>query len=433
MTLSKIQIRPIIFLLLALLCFLPAAAQDTKEYTPDDVVNPNIADRTDYIADPAGMLSPATKQSINRTLDDLRRTTTAEVGVAILPSIGDRTVDDFAPDLLKEWGLGKKDKDNGLLLLIVLDQKKARIETGYGMEGVVTDMTAATILRDRLFPAMREGDIDRGVSESVGELAKVITDPAYAEELRSDQGDTIQSSVSTEDIKTVLEWFCGIITLLTAFCYIADVVTFRKYDRYHRALHWRKRMKMYWLSVILSLGGSLIFALLALWQKQRSRNKPMRCANCHHKMKKLSESEDNKKLTPAQDLEERLKSVDYDVWVCPQCGSVDKYAYPAENTKFTKCPACHTVAMHTVADRTLVPPTTRSTGVGERVSVCEFCGHQKHDRYNIPKKEDAQAAAAALAAAALLSGGRGHGGGGGSFGGGFGGGMSGGGGASGGW
>ena len=78
-----------------------------------------------------------TVQQINVILDSLQKQTGAEVAVVVLNSIGQSEIKPFATDLLKLWGIGKAKKDNGLLMLFVLDQKKVTFETGYGLEGIL--------------------------------------------------------------------------------------------------------------------------------------------------------------------------------------------------------------------------------------------------------------------------------------------------------
>ena len=154
----------------------------------------------------------------------------------------------------------------------------------------------------------------------------------------------------------------------------------------------------------------------------------MDCPACKGKMHKLNEEEDNNLLSPSQDFEEKINSVDYDVWVCEECGSVERYAFPNKQSKYEECPICHTKALLMVKDHTVVPATTRSTGIGEKIYECKYCHNHTKRRYTIPKKDDGTAAA--LAAGALLGSRGGNSGG---FGGGFGGGRTGGGGGGGRW
>lgn len=414
--------------------FFPLFAAD---YSPADIVNPNIADRSQYVADPGRLLSDATRDRVDEALYNLRKQTSAEVAVAVVPSIGDVPIEDFALQLFSEWGLGKADKDNGALLVIAIDQRRARIQTGYGMEGVLPDISAKKIIEHDIVPNMREGNLDAAVATAVDHIVQAATDPAVAEELRSSKGDAWESGendITKEDLMTFVICVALAIALVALVMFIMDYRKARGHERYRRAMVWHHHHSLYWILAVCSLGFGLPVALLAEILYRRARNKAIKCPTCGTKMRKLNEEEDNQLLSPSQDFEEKLGTVDYDVWLCPECGSVERFAFKEDQKKYTECPSCHTIAMCPVYDHTILPATTRREGLGERVYECQYCHHRNNWRYRIPKKDDG--AAAALAAGAILgaaSGRGGSGGGGSSFGGGFGGGMSGGGGASGGW
>jgi uncharacterized protein len=411
-----------------------------RDYTPAEVTNPNVADRRVYVADPGNLLDPATKARVNSTLYSLRQQTTAEVAVAVVPSIGDMPIEDFSEKLFTSWGLGKEDKDNGVLIVIAPEQRRARIQTGYGAEGVLPDISCKRIIDSAIVPNMKNGDLDAAVEASASAVASAMSDPAVAEELRSankEAWDEATSPVTGEDIRTFVTWVVVILFLFALGMFGYDLYNTRGKDRYRQAMTWHNHRKAYWILALCSCGLGIIPALLAEWRYNRTRNKPIKCSYCGTKMKKLSEKDDNAYLTPAQDFEEQLNTVDYDVWKCPECGSVERYPFKISQTKYSECPKCHTVAMCLVQDHTLIPATTRRTGEGERVYECQFCHHQNRTRYRIPKRDDGAAAAAIAggilgAAASSRRGGGGFGAGGG-FGGGFGGGSTGGGGASGGW
>ena len=408
-----------------------------RDYAPSDIPNPNVADRRVYVADPENRLSASAKAEVNNMLYSLRSSSTGEVAVAVVPSIGDYALEDFSEQLFERWGLGKADKDNGVLILIALDERKARIQTGYGVEGVLPDISAKKIIDRSVIPYMREGNLDAAVVAVASDVANVLSDPAAAEELRSSQREAWENSeggITGEDIRTFVNWIIGILFLFAMGLFMRDCLVARHKDRYRKALIWHNHRVTYWILALATLGLGLIPAGLAEWMRWRARNKPLKCPSCGSKMHKLNEQEDNALLTPSQDFEERLNTVDYDVWVCDECGSVERYPFPTKQMKYTECPECHTIAMCEVRDHTLVPATVHSQGTGEKIYECQFCHHQNRRRYVIPKKPD-PAAAAVVAGAILGSSGRGGSGfgGGGGFGGGFGGGHTGGGGASGGW
>ena len=404
-----------------------------KDYSPADITNPNIANRKDYIADPANLVSGAAKSETNSILWDLRQKTGAEVAIAVVPNTGNYSEEDFATKLFDDWKLGKSDKDNGVLILIVPDQRAARIATGYGVEGIIPDIAARKIISRSVAPYMKQGDINGAVVNVAKEVSNVLSNPETVEELKSNRGESWEqvpeSDLSTEDL--IIFFICILlgVGLVSVCMYVYDNNRLKKIDRYSQSRGWYDNLSTYkWLAII-SLGIGLFPYLLARKKYNNSRNQPLACPSCKGKMHKLNEEEDNKYLSPSQDLEERLNSVDYDVWVCDDCGSIEKFAYPNKHSVYQECPHCHTKSMYLLKDHTVVPSTTRSSGIGERIYDCKYCHNQTRKRYTIPKKED-HSAAAAIAAGALLGGGRSGGSG---FGGGFGGGRTGGGGATGRW
>lgn len=420
-------------LITSLLLILSSLTALCRDYTPEEIPNVNIADRTQYVSDPGGLLSPAAKNRANAMLDRLRRDVTAEVAVAIVPSIGDLPIEDFAEKLFTSWGLGKEDKDNGVLLIIAPEQRQVRIQTGYGAEGVLPDIECARIISDAVVPHMRQGDLDGAVTDAVSQIATVMSDPEAAAELRSKNADPYaRKENGGVSLSRTLPYIFSFVFIITLIIFLSEWHGIRRCGSEHqKALKWRSSIKLLSVMAVLSGFTGIIFPILAWIFYRRLRTHSHKCYQCGAKMKRLSEKEDNAYLDNAQDLEERLNTVDYDVWRCPVCGETERIPYKVDQSRYTTCPACHTVALGLACDREIRPATTRSEGYGEKIYECKYCGHNDKKPYVIPKKEDLALAAAALGAAAASSRRGGFGGGG--FGGGFGGGSTGGGGASGGW
>lgn len=102
-------------------------------------------------------------------------------------------------------------------------------------------------------------------------------------------------------------------------------------------------------------------------------------------MQKLNEHADNAYLEKGKIREEELKSIDYDVWVCTQCDAHDVYNFPNENTKYEKCPQCKFSTYHQVSNKTIRAATQSSSGTGEEVKACKFCGHRHVRTYSIAR------------------------------------------------
>ncbi len=147
-----------------------------------------------YVNDFANILSPQARQALEQTLRQIEQDTTAEVVVVTVPSLGGTTVDDYAVRLFEQWKIGKKGKDNGVLLLVAPQEREMRIEVGYGLEPVITDARASQIIRNQITPRFREGDYDGGVTAAVQSLEDYVRTgepPAPLEEnpVKSGLGD----------------------------------------------------------------------------------------------------------------------------------------------------------------------------------------------------------------------------------------------------
>src|SRR5581483_849553 len=118
---------------------------------------------TGFVNDFAHMLQPATVSSLEQNLETFEKQTGNEISVVTIDTHGnDETIETYAVKLFEKWGIGKEKSDNGILLLISHDDREARIEVGYGLEPVVTDIESAHIISDVLVPAFQRGDYDAG-------------------------------------------------------------------------------------------------------------------------------------------------------------------------------------------------------------------------------------------------------------------------------
>jgi len=116
------------------------------------------------VNDYAGALDPASKAAIERKLAEFERESSSQVVVVVVPSLDGQAIEDVAVRVVETWGLGQKDKNNGVLLLVSMADRRARIEVGYGLEDRLTDALSRRILEDRLFPAFRKGDRAGGIA-----------------------------------------------------------------------------------------------------------------------------------------------------------------------------------------------------------------------------------------------------------------------------
>lgn len=139
-----------------------------------------------YVNDRAGLLHSSSRQQLESLLANLARQSGAELVVVTLPSMEGGQIDDFTNRLFEKWGVGQKEENNGLMLLVSVEERKMRIEVGYGLEGVIPDGKAGQIRDQFILPYFKQGQMEKGVVQ--GTLAMVsIVAGHYGVELTGSQ------------------------------------------------------------------------------------------------------------------------------------------------------------------------------------------------------------------------------------------------------
>jgi uncharacterized protein len=135
----------------------------------------NFPALTGRVVDEAGVLDAATRAAVSARLAAFEAKTSDQVVVATVKSLQGRSVEDYANRLFREWRLGQRDKNNGILLLVAPADRKARIEVGYGLEGALPDAVAKLIVEEKLIPRFRASQFDSGVAAGVDAIIDVLT------------------------------------------------------------------------------------------------------------------------------------------------------------------------------------------------------------------------------------------------------------------
>lgn len=126
------------------------------------------------VNDFAGLLSPAEEAALERTLAEFERRTTNQLLVATFQSAEGGVVEDLSIRLAETWKVGTRDDDNGLILVVFVDERKVRFEVGYGLEGALPDARAIQIIRNEIVPRFRQGDFPGGISAGTAAAMKAI-------------------------------------------------------------------------------------------------------------------------------------------------------------------------------------------------------------------------------------------------------------------
>ena len=149
---------------------------------------------TDYVTDNAGALSSSTADAIRQELRTYHDTTGNRVIVYIDQTTGDTPLEDWTIRAAEKWKIGSKGKDNGAVLFAFMQDRKIRIEVGYGLEGSLTDADASRIIQETMLPKMRSGDVDGAFQAGVDRMLLTIT-PSFKDKI----GHQVQQPISQDD------------------------------------------------------------------------------------------------------------------------------------------------------------------------------------------------------------------------------------------
>ena len=424
----------------------------------DAVPNPQVAAGS-FVADAAGVVGPEWSRLIDGVSRELKSAIGAELAVVTVDSLDGTTVEDYAARLFKRFGIGAKGKDDGLLLLFALSDRKVRIEVGYGLEGTINDAKAGRLLDEFAVPRFREGQYARGLYDAAFALAKAaagaegaafdVATPAElpAQPASPEAAPAAEAGTAAHVLSAPFDVQLGMLagamggTALLGFLLLMLRVGFRK----ARAAKTKAMGLGAFLPAVVWGGGGiaalivgaenerflapfLVFAPVAVLVtflhirfrgllRRRIAAYALACPKCGKPMRILSEKDDDAKLSQAEIAEEKAGGMDYEFWECASCGASERLE--VKLGKASACPKCRRRTLVTTMT-TLVAATTSHGGKEKTARDCRNPGCGFHDEKT-------------RSTASLSSGGSSSGGGSSGGGSSFGGGSSGGGGASRGW
>ena len=351
---------------LVFLSGLPALAQDLPDWT------------SIYVNDFANILSPETEAQLEEMLKEARESRDHEMTVVTIDKVNsytdNHTIEKFAKDLFNHWGVGNAQRNDGILMLVAVEDRRVRIALGSGFRARF-DGVATRIIDTEMLPAFRQARFEQGILDgTAASLERLRLDAALPEPTMREQFDTLKE---TSPMKAFLLVIAGVLAVP--------------------------------LTALLGMFG------VKLGQKTL----PRKCPECGRRMLVLGNVQEKQHLDAGQIVEERIKSRDHRVWVCTHDGHTTVKSFPR---LFSKKGACENCGYHTSeATRTLtIPATYEAAGEARMDHHCDNCGHERTEFVMVSRKTRSHSSS-------------GFGSGGGGGGGGFGGGSSSGGGGSGSW
>ncbi len=173
----------------------------------DDI---SLPDYTGYINDYVGLLDNSSKSQLETLASKIEAETGSEIAVAIVDSLQGITEEEYAFELFKKWGIGKEKEDNGILILICTEgepgNRPLKIEVGYGLEGVITDLEAGEIVNDIIVPNFQAGNYYTGLNNAILTIAEQIYEEEGLEPLGSGEG-TVSLTTETTSPASFLSGF----------------------------------------------------------------------------------------------------------------------------------------------------------------------------------------------------------------------------------
>lgn len=174
-----------------------------REFDVSSVPNPRLSGG--FLSDPDGIVDAAQKNTIDELLIALERDSTVEFAVVVLPGIGARVPKDFAVELFNTWGIGKAGKNNGLLMLLVMDQRSWEFETGYGLEGVLPDAVLKRIGEQSIPAHFRQGRYGDGIVSAVKSVDAVVRQNMEEVSLSDEDRERFKKKAEEESRRNLLE------------------------------------------------------------------------------------------------------------------------------------------------------------------------------------------------------------------------------------
>lgn len=379
------------------------SAIDTKQplssYSVADVPNPRNESVSNWVSNPDHILDESSVEKVNKMLSQLEDSLSIEVAVVALSSIGEDTPTEFAHKLFEYWGIGKKADDNGLLILLVLDQRKVTFETGYGLEGVLPDAICFRIQQEAMVPWFKNGDFAEGMVQGV----QAVTLTLYGSDYESASQDSWGNY--WEDLSGTFRDLLGGLPLIPLLIFGIVVILLNVIAGFVLANGARPKNNsasaaIHVLTHYRPLGNGCLILFFPIWpalivvsiwykycQFRRVALQSKTCDSCKAVTLQLLSNELAEPLLSASErMENQLKSAIHRIYWCNSCEWTLRYN-SAVISEYRMCNQCHTIACKQIGPwKTIKEPTYSENGLEVADYVCQMCSDRKQVKQTIPRK-----------------------------------------------
>ncbi len=203
---------------ISFIVFLFALTTWAQVVSVNEVINPHVASVDDYVSDMAKVFTPAEEAQVNKLCKQIENKADIQMLVVTVPSIGDRDPFQYSVDLFQRIGVGGKESNRGILILLSVQEKKWQIRTGYGVEGRFTDAICSQIGRNKMVPEFKKGNYSKGLTDAVGYILILATSDDAMAELKGET-EAAEAALKMRKTRENLNYFWILIALWCAVAF----------------------------------------------------------------------------------------------------------------------------------------------------------------------------------------------------------------------
>jgi uncharacterized protein len=295
------------------------------------------------VIDEARVIPDFARIQLEELAREIREFRKSELVILTVQDTGGKEPSQYALDYFNKWGIGEATNNNGLLVFAAMNQRTAYIAIGDGLASEENYRKCEAIAREKMVARFK----------------------------RNDAGGAMYGG---------------------GFAAARDILGYRDLaDRLERETNEQRRLRKsqgrdYRAFFLWLAGGGVlgVGVIVFLWSRYQVRYGKRKCKSCQTEMVLLDEQKDDSFLDPPERIEERIGSVDYDVWACLKCDNVLKYRYGKWLTRYSRCPRCRYKTRSKIS-RTLRQATTARGGRVRVTERCENCSYHKTYTYSTPR------------------------------------------------
>lgn len=423
----------------------------------DKVPNP-MSTNGGFVVDEGRVLGSEYVQLLNDLSSEIKKIGNAELAIVTVDNMAGLPAEEYSVALFERFKIGDKKKDDGILILFSRDDRKIRVEVGYGLEGTFNDALVGRLLDENTIPNFKNGEFGKGIyllAKVIGEkIAKMqnkeFTIPVLFQFPPQVALPAPEKSSNEQtkpgNLNDALLGYAIVMAFLTLFNLVwLSIRVHSKKGKAPREKILDDPMILPWLQwfggaiyvfvvggmnesyflpavvfIVCSIGTTMLAIYTRRFMKRRLQHYKLPCSQCSKPMRLISEQEDDKLLSPEEIAEELAEGMNYEFWICDACQKTQRFNVRVG--KASKCPKCKRLSLKQ-EEKILQKETEHQAGKKRVTRTClnVACGFSDEEEVSIPKKSSGNSSDSSDSSDSSSGGGS------------FGGGSSGGGGASRGW